>query len=219
MGTVFANIVAVLPAFGLACFALAVLPGPATALILHRTLRDGRASGLAAALGNEIGVFAWALAAGAGLTTLLQANRLLFQGMHIVGAAVLVYMGVAAWRSARRDGTEGFGAGMIGRLPSGRTPWGALRASLVSIAANPKAAVFAFSFFPQFLPAHGPVFATTVGLAVVQVVIDSAYCAAVVFIAARAGAWLSRAAVRRRMERVLGTVLVALGIELAVEAR
>ena len=105
------------------------------------------------------------------------------------------------------------------RLPSGRTPAAAFRASLVTIAANPKAAVFAFSFFPQFLPRHGPVFGTTVALAFVQLVLDSTYCVLVVLLASRARRWLSRAAIRRRLERVLGATLVALGIDLAAASR
>ena len=88
-----------------------------------------------------------------------------------------------------------------------------------TIAANPKAAAFAFSFFPQFLPKHGPVFGTAVALAVLQVVIDTAYCAGIVLLAARARSWLSRRAVRRRMERLLGAVLIGLGAELAADAR
>ena len=80
----------VLPAFLLACMALAVLPGPATALFLHRTLRDGRRAGLAAVTGNEIGLFCWVIAGGAGLSVLLEANRLLFDSLHVAGAAVLV---------------------------------------------------------------------------------------------------------------------------------
>ncbi len=39
---------------------------------------------------------------------------------------------------------------------------------------NPKAALFAFSFFPQFLPRHGPVFGTAAALAAVQIVIEAA---------------------------------------------
>jgi len=220
MGEIFRHVLAVLPAFTLACLAVAVLPGPSTALFLHRTVRDGRAAGLAAVTGNEIGVFGWALAAGAGLTELLRANRWLYLALHIVGAVVLVYLGVSAWRSARRDGADGeFGAVFARRLPSGRTPPAAFRASLVTIAANPKAAVFAFSFFPQFLPRHGPVFGTTLALAAVQLVIDSTYCVLVVLLASRARRWLSRAAVRRRLERALGATLVALGIDLAAASR
>ena len=139
------HVLAVLPAFLLACLAVAALPGPSTALFLHRTVRDGRAAGLAAVAGNEIGVFCWALAAGAGLTGLLRANRWLYLALHVVGAVVLVYLGVSAWRSARRQGDDAeFGAAFARRLPSGRTPAAAFRASLVTIAANPRA-VFAFS--------------------------------------------------------------------------
>ena len=68
VGEIIGHVLAVLPAFLLACLAVAVLPGPSTALFLHRTVRDGRAAGLAAVAGNEIGVFCWALAAGAGAT-------------------------------------------------------------------------------------------------------------------------------------------------------
>jgi threonine/homoserine/homoserine lactone efflux protein len=65
---------------------------------------------------------------------------------------------------------------------------------------------------------HGPVFGTAVALATVQVVIDASYCAPIVVLASRARRWLSRAAVRRRLERVLGATLVALGIDLAAGA-
>jgi len=220
VGEIFGHVLAVLPAFVLACLAVAALPGPSTALFLHRTVRDGRGAGLAAVAGNEIGVYCWALAAGAGLAGLLRANEWLYLALHVVGAIVLVYLGVSAWRGARRkdDGAE-FGAGLARRLPSGRTPAAAFRASLVTIAANPKAAVFAFSFFPQFLPRHGPVFGTTLALASVQLVIDSTYCVLVVLLASRARRWLSRTAVRRRLERVLGATLVALGIDLAAATR
>jgi threonine/homoserine/homoserine lactone efflux protein len=218
VGAVAGHVTAVLPEFVLACVILAALPGPATALFLHRTLRDGRRSGLAAVAGNEIGVFCWALAAGAGLTALLRANEVLFAALHVVGAGVLVFLGVSAWRNARRDDGE-FGEGSAIRLPSGRTPLAAFRASLVTVAANPKAAVFAFSFFPQFLPRHGPVFGTTVALGLAQIVIDGSYCAVVVLLASRARGWLSRAAVRRRMERVLGATLIGLGIDLAAATR
>jgi threonine/homoserine/homoserine lactone efflux protein len=229
MSEAFGHVVAVLPAFVLACLVLAAIPGPATALFLHRTVRDGRRAGLAAVAGNEIGIFCWALAAGAGLTALLRANQILFLAMHVIGAVVLVYLGVSAWRNAHRSGEAGTDEAVAygqaarrwrRRDPSaGRTPAGAFRASLVTIAANPKAAVFAFSFFPQFLPRHGPVLASAVLLAGIQLVLDTIYCTGIVLLASRAGAWLSRAAIRRRIERVLGATLIGLGIDLAAASR
>ena len=226
------HVVAVLPDFVLACLVLAALPGPAAALFLQRTVRDGRRAGLAAVAGNEIGVFCWALAAGAGLTALLRANQILFAGMHVAGACVLMYLGVMAWRSARREDREdrddrevdagrdpGTLSGRTPAAPPGRTPAAAFRASLVSIAANPKAAVFAFSFFPQFLPRHGELLGTTAILAAIQVVIDGSYCVAIVLLASRAGRWLSRTKIRRRLERLLGATLIGLGVDLAASIR
>jgi threonine/homoserine/homoserine lactone efflux protein len=213
------HLVRVLPQFLLACLVLAMLPGPASVLCLHRTLRDGRTAGLAAVAGNEIGVFGWALAGGAGLSVLLAANRVLSDALHVVGGLVLVTLGLQAWRGARRAGTDELGVTLAGVLPPARTPAAAFRASLVSIAANPKAAVFAISFLPQFLPARGPLVPTLVALASIQVLVDSAWTAGLVLLADRAGAAWRCVAVRERLERALGAVLIVLGLELAVDRR
>ncbi|WP_040775341.1 LysE family translocator [Nocardia pneumoniae] len=207
----------VLPQFLLACLILAALPGPATALFLQRSVRDGRTAGLAAVAGNEIGVLGWTLAGGAGLSVLLVANRAMHAAVHIVGALVLIWLGVQAWRGARGGGE--FGSAMTKMLPSGRTPCAAFRASLLSIAANPKAAVFGLTILPQFLPASGPVLPTVVILAIIQLVIDTAWCVGVVLAADRAGAWLRRTGIRQRVERALAAILVALGLGLAADAR
>ena len=204
----------VMPAFLLACLALAVLPGPATALFLHRSVRDGRAAGLAAVAGTEIGVFGWTIAGGAGLSVLLMANHALSVALHVVGAAILVWLGLSAWRHAKTPHEP--------ELPvpaHGRTPAAAFRASLVSIAANPKAAAFGIVVLPQFLPSSGPVLPTLLVLAGIQLVLDSAWCTGVVLAAARARELLARKHVRRRVERLLGALLVALGVGLAADAR
>ncbi|GAA5070260.1 LysE family translocator [Nocardia iowensis] len=209
--------VQVLPQFLLACLILAALPGPATALFLQRSVRDGRAAGLAAVAGNEIGVLGWTLAGGAGLSVLLVANEFMNTAVHIVGALVLIWLGVQAWRGARGD--DEFGGTMTALLPAGRTPGSAFRASLISIAANPKAAVFGLTILPQFLPSTGPVLPTVVILALIQLVIDTAWCVGIVLAADRAGDWLRRTGIRQRVERALGAILVALGLGLAADAR
>ncbi|QBS43259.1 LysE family translocator [Nocardia sp. CS682] len=209
--------VTVLPQFLLACVILAALPGPATALFLQRAVRDGRKAGLAAVAGNEIGVLAWNLAGAAGLSVLLVANRYMNTAMHIIGAVVLIWLGVQAWRGARSD--DEFGSTMTKMLPSGRTPAAAFRASLVSIAANPKAAVFGLTILPQFLPSSGPVLPTIFILVAIQLVVDTAWCVGIVLAADQAGSWLRRTGIRQRIERALGAILIALGLGLAADAR
>lgn len=210
------HLLQVLPRFLVACLVLAVLPGPSSVLCVHRTLRDGRTAGLAAAVGNEIGVFGWALAGGTGLSALLAASHVLSAGVHVIGGLTLVAIGLQAWRGARRTGPGEPGPLLAGRPSRARTPGAAFRASLVSIAANPKAAVFAISFFPQFLPRSGPLIPALVTLAGIQVLVDGAWTAGLVLLAGRIGAIWGRAAVRQRLERALGAVLIALGLELAL---
>ncbi len=208
------HLIDVMPAFLIACVILAALPGPATALFLHRSIRDGRAAGLAAVVGNEIGILGWTLAGGAGLSVLLMANRALSLALHLVGAAILIWLGISAWRSANRPaGVE------VPLPPRGRTPASAFRAALLSIAANPKAAAFGIVVLPQFLPPSGPLIPTLLVLAAIQLVIDTAWCAGVVLAASRAREVLSRAHIRRRIERVMGAALMALGLGLAADAR
>ncbi|WP_394840970.1 LysE family translocator [Pendulispora brunnea] len=214
MGDLLRHILSVLPGFALACLVLALIPGPATALVLQRSLRDGRGAGLASMAGNELGLFGWALASGAGLTALLQAHRVLFESMRWVGAGMLIWLGISAWRAAGR------GVDVVPLLGARRASKGAaFRASLLSVAANPKAAVFSFSFFPQFLPHQGSVFLGTVLLALIWILIDGVWCACVAIAATRARKWLAQGPVRRWMERVMGAILVGLGIELATDSR
>ena len=208
-----AHLLDVLPAFLVASVILAALPGPATALFLHRSVRDGRKAGLAAVVGNEIGVCGWTLAGGGGLSILLAANHWLSLALHVVGAAILIWLGISAWRSAKHP------TDMAVTMPlRGRTPGAAFRAALVSIAANPKAAAFGIVVLPQFLPAGGPGLPALLVLAAIQLVIDTSWCVGVVLAADRARNILSRTHIRQRIERAMGAILVALGIGLAADA-
>jgi threonine/homoserine/homoserine lactone efflux protein len=75
------------------------------------------------------------------------------------------------------------------------------------------------SFFPQFLPRTGPVLPTVIALATIQVLLDTVWCAGIVLLADRARGWLGRGQIKRRIERTLGAVLVALGFELGLQTR
>ncbi|MBY0441381.1 MAG: LysE family translocator [Mycobacteriaceae bacterium] len=207
------HVITALPTFLLACLALAALPGPSTALLLHRSVRDGRTAGIAAVAGNEIGIFGWTMAGGAGLSMLLLANHTLSIALHIIGALTLIWLGLSAWRKARHP------AGVTACIPPrSQTPAAAFRASLVSIAANPKAAVFGTVVMPQFLPSAGPVLSILLVLAGIQLVVDTAWCVGIVFAADRARRIFAKANVRRRIEKTLGTVLLFMGLGLAVDA-
>ncbi|HEV8562797.1 MAG TPA: LysE family transporter [Actinophytocola sp.] len=83
--------------------------------------------------------------------------------------------------------------------------------------ANPKLAVFAISFLPQFVAPGSPRWAL-VALAALWVVVDTVWYLLIVALLTRILGWLRRSVVRRRLERVSGAVLIGLGVRLAVES-
>jgi threonine/homoserine/homoserine lactone efflux protein len=212
-------VLGVLPAFVPAVVLISVSPGPAMALIFRRAALRGLQAAVPTVLGLELGLYVWALFAGAGFASLVAASQVAFWVLRVVGAGVLLVLGVRAWRDAWRRRREPAGGGEGPALPVQRSWRTAFAEGVVVQLANPKAAVFMIAFYPQFVPAHGPVFATTAVLGVLQVILETGLYLALAAGVARAGGWFGRPRVRRRFEALSGSVLIGLGLRVAVESR
>ncbi|MFC5746537.1 LysE family translocator [Actinomadura rugatobispora] len=176
-------------AFTGAAVLIAMVPGPSTVVIMRSSVLSGRRAGLAAVLGNETGVLLWGLAAALGLSALLAASRLAYDGLRIAGAAVLVYFGARALWQARRGAVTAAGVpgdpedpeGAAGAVEGGSGPLGRyFRLGLITNFANPKAGVFAVSFLPQFVPEGWPVPVVLVGFSLLWALIDLVWYTVVV---------------------------------------
>ena len=132
---------------------------------------------------------------------------------------MLLYLGGRALWAAWRDRGEPAPDPATPAPRSRRTWWTAFGEGLVVQLANPKAAVFMVAFYPQFVPAEGPVFATTALLGLLQITIETALYLGLAAGVARAGTWFRRPVIRRRIEAVSGTVLVGLGLRVAATSR
>jgi threonine/homoserine/homoserine lactone efflux protein len=209
-----------LPAFLLAVLLISASPGPAMALIFRRAALGGLGSAVPTVLGLELGLYAWALFAGAGFAALVAASEVAYLVLRIVGAVVLLYLGFrafrAAWLERRTPDAE---VAAVPPPPGPRRWWGAFGEGVVVQLANPKAAVFMIAFYPQFVPADGPVFVTTALLGLLQITVESVLYLALAAGVARAGAWFRRPHIRRRLEAVSGSVLVGLGLRVALSGR
>ena len=212
------DLVASLPAFVVAVFLISASPGPAMALILRRAAMRGFRATVPTVLGIELGLYLWALAAAAGFAALVAASEVAYLALRVVGAAVLIYLGGRALLTAWRERGAAGEPIVVPPAPSRRGWWSAFGEGLAVNLANPKAAVFMRAFYPQFVPADAPLFATTAALALLQVAIELTLYLALAAGVARTGAWFRRPTVRRRMEAASGTVLVALGARVAVDA-
>lgn len=188
-------------------------PGPDTALIIRNTLSGGRRGGIVTAIGIISGIAIWTLAASAGVAALLSASEPVFRALQIAGAAYLVYLGLQTIVSAlsKRPDRELRSAGAPMLRPK-RT----FRQGLLSNLGNPKIAVFFVSLLPQFVSDGSESFLALAVLGIAFSLMGLAWLTLYAVVVARAGQFL-RGRVRRAIDAVTGTILVAFGIRLATE--
>jgi len=208
-----------LAAFVLAVLLISASPGPAMALIFRRAALRGLRGAVPTVLGLELGLYVWAIFAGAGFAALVAASEVAYLVLRVVGAAVLLYLGGRALLAAWRDRKEPAPVAPTEPAVRRRHWWGAFAEGVVVQLANPKAAIFMIAFYPQFVPADGPVFTTTALLGLFQITLETVLYLTLAAGVARAGAWFRRPRVRRRLEAVSGSVLVGLGLRVAASSR
>ncbi len=197
--------------------AIVLTPGPATALVVRNSLRGGPRAALATTAGNSTGILGWALASVLGISALVAASEAAFVTLKAVGAVVLVWIGVQSWRRARRAADDELIAAAAPRAP--RTAANAYREGLVTSFANPKLAVFFLALFPQFVPDGAAVLPATLLMVVLIVGLDIVWFSILAFLVTRARRALVDQGMAAWLERVSGTILVALGLRLAVATR
>jgi threonine/homoserine/homoserine lactone efflux protein len=205
-----------LSTFVLLAVVVIVTPGPDTALTIRNTFSSGRRAGVATAAGVASGLAIWTLGTAAGVAALLVASEPAFMALKYAGSAYLVYLGVqtlvGAFARSSHQATP-----LFRRSPLSSR--GALRQGLVNDLANPKIAVFFSSLLPQFAPAHGPAFPALLALGLLFCAMTFGWLCLYAAAIDRLSTLLSRTRVRRAIDAVMGTVLVALGGRLALERR
>ena len=214
--------------FVLAVLLLNLTPGPDTAYIVGRSVAQGRLAGIVSALGIGAGCCVHALLAAAGLTALVAASPTAFAVVKYLGAAYLVWLGVAlVARTVTRNApvvapdvarrVVGTSAG-AGRDRAG-APLRLFAQGFMTNILNPKVVMFFLSFLPQFIDPAAPhrVQALLI-LGAVFVAMSIVYCCTVAWLAGQLTQRL-RASVRiaRWLERGTGTAFVAIGCKLALE--
>ncbi len=105
-------------------------------------------------------------------------------------------------------------AAAAGKRSSGtRAPGTAYRQGLLSNLGNPKMAIFFTSLLPQFASS----FWGLLGLGLVFCVLTLAWLAAYAVAVSKASALFRRSRIRRSLDAITGTILVAFGLRLAAE--
>ncbi|MGA7814577.1 LysE family translocator [Caballeronia sp.] len=205
--------------FVAAVMLLNVTPGPDTAYIVGRSVAQGRGAGVVSALGISAGCVVHTLACAFGLTALLAASATAFTIVKFAGAIYLIYLGVrllfvrpseeagkteqASVRSAPKSLRQLFTQGFVTNV------------------LNPKVVLFFVSFFPQFVAADSPnKVVTFLALGSVFVLMSTVWNTFVAWIAGSVTQRFSgKPAVKKWLDRVVGSAFVSLGLKLATSHR
>jgi threonine/homoserine/homoserine lactone efflux protein len=190
-------------AFAAVAAVVIVTPGQDTALTIRNTLLGGRGAGARTAAGVAAGQTVWALATSVGLAALLAASEPVFLAIRIAGAAFLVWLGLQALAAAMRRREQATAAVRRG------APF---RQGLLSNLGNAKMAIFFTSLLPQF---GGTSFTALLALGLAFAAMTLTWLSAYAVAVARAGDVLQRGPVRRALDAVTGSALVALGLRVA----
>ena len=197
--------------FTAAAIAITLVPGPSMLYVASRSIVHGRTAGIWSALGLATGLFIHTLSASLGLSAIFVYFPPVFFIIKYLGAAYLIYLGLQMLRSGNLSPQARKELPQLGQI---RIYFQGVMTEIL----NPKTALFFLSFLPQFVdPIHG---SSATQMLILGCILVFTALAADLFIAISGGE-LSRSVIVRPLLKkiqnwVAGTVLIALGLKLAV---
>jgi threonine/homoserine/homoserine lactone efflux protein len=190
-----------------------ITPGVDMALVTKHALLQGRVAAQAAALGVNVGIFFWTIAAAVGLAAAIAASATAFTVIKLAGAVYLLYLGVRALLASR----HAVSASSVVRRPVSTAA--AFRQGVANNLLNPKIAVFFTSLLPQFVDAGHANVRNLLLLGALFNVMGVIWLLTYAVIAARGRDLLKQPRVKRAFDRLSGIALIALGARVALERR
>jgi threonine/homoserine/homoserine lactone efflux protein len=200
--------------FALVCLGMVLTPGPNMMYLVSRSICQGRKAGLISLGGVGLGFVVYMVAAALGITALLVAVPLAYDGLRVAGAAYLLYL---AWQALKPGGRSPF---QVRTLPPD-SPRRLVAMGFLTSLLNPKVAVLYLSLLPQFIePARGSVLVQSLALGSLQVLISVSVNAVIAAAAGTIASFLGGRPMWMVVQRwLMGTVLAGLGLRMAFESR
>jgi threonine/homoserine/homoserine lactone efflux protein len=199
--------------FVLSGFLLNITPGPDTLYIVGRSSTQGGRAGAVAALGIGAGTLVHICAAALGLSAILAASATAFTAVKFVGAAYLLYVGISLIRSA--GASRSSPSAIVVRPAAIRSIF--MQGFFTNVL-NPKVALFFLAFLPQFVAVDAA--SKPLAFFLLGAIFNFNGTLWNLFVAWSTARLSSRlapsAAFRRWFNRCVGSLLVFIGIRLAL---
>ena len=197
--------------FLLAAVLITASPGPDNLMVLGLGMSKGRKQGMVFGLGCALGCLSHTLLAVLGVSALIAASPVAFTALRVGGGLYLVWLG---WNALRSQG----GSKTSDGEQAPQTLRSLFTKGLVANAINPKVVLFFLSLLPQFvIPANGQVPGQMLALGVTFTIQAAILFGLLGYFAGAIGGWLNRKpGAGKWLDRIAGTVFVALGVKLIV---
>lgn len=197
-------------AFCVSALLLLALPGPTVMLVTACAANGGRRAGLCTVPGVVLGDLTAMSLSLAGLGAVMAASAALFTVLKWIGAAYLVWLGIAMWRRGKDPSFSSTpnakGRGLFGR-------------AYVVTALNPKSIAFFTAFMPQFVEPGSAALPQFALLGSTFIFLAGLNAAIYALLAGSLGGLLRRPGSHRLMSRAGGCVLVGAGLATAAMRR
>ena len=186
-------------------------PGPDFAVVIRESVNHGRRAGIFTALGVGCAIFLHVAYSLLGIGLIVSQSLVLFSLLKWLAAAYLLYVGIRALRAQPAD------PALLEALADGhgRSGRGAFASGFLTNALNPKATLFFLSLFTVVIDPHTPrLIQAGYGLYLAGATAMFFCGVALLFSQSRVRAGFAR--LGHWFDRVMGAVLIALGVRLAL---
>ncbi len=196
-------------------FLFAASPGPNFIFVLSRSLANGKQDGFYAVLGIVLGAILHTVTAALGLSAILANSPRAFSVVKYTGAFYLMYLGLKSLVQLTHTSVTAL------IITSGKpTSKAAFIQGFTTMLLNPKAALYYFSFLPQFVNPDASAIWQMLSLGFIQAFAAFTVYSLLVLLADSARSFLQNNTKFQRSQKLItGLSYIALGISVALGGR
>jgi RhtB (resistance to homoserine/threonine) family protein len=195
---------------------LTLTPGIDTMLVIKNSARGGWWDGSVSSLGICSGLFVHAAVSALGISIILLQTAWAFNALKFAGAAYLVWLGLCCWKRVAR-GEHNILAGNISATQDSFLFSRSFREGFLSNVLNPKTVIFYMAFLPQFIDPAQPPLLQSLFVAAMHFSVAMIYQCTLAAMIDKARIWLQRPVVNRVFDSLTGSVLLFIGVKLALD--
>ncbi len=190
---------------------LSLSPGSGAVNTMSTGISHGYKKTQIAIAGLQTGLAAHIILVGIGLGALFSHSVMAFQVLKWAGAAYLIWLGIQQWRAR--------GAIDLNAVAKATSRGKLYKRALLVNLTNPKSIVFLAALFPQFILPNQPLVLQYLVLGVTTIVVDILVMQGYAVLATRISRWIKGPRQMLLLNRIFGSVFIAIGVVLATARR